>query len=183
MSTDSNSELIIPDTIPIEIQVEIVKHLPIKSLIRSTLLSKLFNAIIKSSSFITKHSVRHNQHHYLLARDNDNFHQNKLLSVPETVHQILEQSYLLTSYHRLLCLATCKDQSYRIWNPLIQRCIVILIPDGKLWTVGFGVCPDSFDPKLVKIKRYGNSDTSYSVNWDAEVYSVSSGVWRTQTQN
>ncbi|XP_071734222.1 F-box protein At5g18160-like [Rutidosis leptorrhynchoides] len=198
MSTYSNSELIIPDNIPIELQVEIIKHLPIKSLIRCTLLSKLFNALIKSPSFIIKHSVRCKQQHHLFVQydvsmngeyrqkyvliidnDNDNFPQNKLLTVPETVHQILEHSYVLTSSHGLLCLADCDEQRYCIWNPVIQRCIVIPIPDGLGWVVGLGVCPDSIDPKIVKIKRCVNSVTSTFVNWDAEVYSVSSGVWRT----
>ncbi|XP_071712851.1 putative F-box protein At1g50870 [Rutidosis leptorrhynchoides] len=198
MSRYSNSELIIPDDIPIEIQVEIIKHLPIKSLIQCTLLSKLFNAIIKSPSFIIKHSVCYKQQHHLFVQydvnmngeyrqkyvliidnDNDNFPQNKLLTVPETIHQILEHSYVLTSSHGLLCLADCDEQSYCIWNLVIHRCIVIPIPDGLLWAVSLGVCPDSIELKLVKIKRFVNSVTSNSVNWEAEVYSFSSGVWRT----
>ncbi|XP_071734245.1 putative F-box protein At1g30920 [Rutidosis leptorrhynchoides] len=152
------------DNIPIEIQVEIIKHLPVKSLIRCTLLSKLFNSIIKSSSFVTEHSFRHNHQHHLLARyetvsddnelqqnhvsiiDNDNFPKNKCpITVPETF-----KGY----------------ESGQSW---------VLIPK----VVGFGVCNGSSDPKLVRIGRYGNRFTSNSVNWDAEIYTASSGVWRT----
>ncbi|XP_071734248.1 F-box only protein 8-like [Rutidosis leptorrhynchoides] len=198
MSTNSNSELRIPDYIPIEIQVEIIKHLPIKSLVRCTLLSKVFNAIIKSRSFITRHSVRYNQMHHLLSRylidmndefqqnyvsiiDNDNFPQNKLpITVHDTVNRIYpEVSFVLGSSHGLLCLFESEnniDTKCFIWNSFIQRCIIIPIPDPKHWVVGFGVCPDTCDIKLVKIT---DRDSCNSVNWDIEVYTVSSGVWRT----
>ncbi|XP_071734223.1 putative F-box protein At3g24700 [Rutidosis leptorrhynchoides] len=188
------------DNLPIEIQAEIIKHLPIKSLIRCTLLSKPFNAIIKSPSFITKHSVRYNQLHYLLARyetnmyhafqqnyvpiiDNANFPQNKIpITVPDTVNRINAMlAFVLSSSHGLLCLYQSDnvDTKCFIWNPLIQRCIVIPIPNALHSVVVFGVCPNSCEIKLVKIRKYGNSATCNSVNWDVEVYTVSSGVWRT----
>ncbi|XP_071734199.1 putative F-box protein At3g49520 [Rutidosis leptorrhynchoides] len=198
MPTNSNSELTIPDYIPIEIQVEIIKHLPIKSLIQCTLLSKLFNSIIKSPCFITKHSVRYNQLHYLLARyetnmfhefqqnyvpiiDNDNFPQIKVpITVPDTVNQIdaMLGIVLGSSHGLLLCLFESDNvhEKFFIWNPLIQRCIVIPIHNAKHCVVGFGVCPDSCDIKLVKIRDHASSN---SVNWDVEVYTVSLGVWRT----
>ncbi|XP_071709297.1 F-box/kelch-repeat protein At3g23880-like [Rutidosis leptorrhynchoides] len=194
------SELKLPANIPIEIQVEIIKHLPIKSLILCTSLSKLFNSIIKSPLFITEHSVRYNQQHYLLARydlninhefqlnhvsviENDNFPQIKLpiLNVPDTIDRI--DVIVVSSSHGLLCLFKRSNNNIGgkcfLWNPSIRRCIVIPIPNASSFVVGFGVCRDSIDPKLVKIRRYGNIATSNSVNLDVEVYSVSSGVWRT----
>ncbi|XP_071734263.1 putative F-box protein At3g10240 [Rutidosis leptorrhynchoides] len=204
------------NSLPIEIQAEIIKHLPIKSLIRCTLLSKLFSSIIKSSSFVTEHSVRHNQQHYLIAHlkkiissltlrielitspdttvyarsklyvsiiDNDTFPQNKSpITVPEFIKRFEPgQSYGFCSSQGLLCLFedAVVEKKCIIWNPSIRRCIVIPIPDASATVVGFGVCPDSSDIKLVKIREYDNSATSNSVNWEAEVYTVSSGIWKT----
>ncbi|XP_071740459.1 putative F-box protein At1g47790 [Rutidosis leptorrhynchoides] len=192
MSINSNSELRISGNIPIDIQVEIIKHLPIKSLIRCTLLSKLHNGIIKSPSFITEHSVRQNQQHHLLAWyetheigtrnesqnyvsiiDNDIFPQNySRITTPDILNQIyLERDYVESS--GLLCFTvgsrsvTNVNKCY-IWNPSIRRCITIPIPNGFGCVVGFGVCPKSNDPKLVKIRA---SATCISANWDAEIYS------------
>ncbi|XP_076899729.1 F-box protein CPR1-like [Bidens hawaiensis] len=57
------------DNIPVEIQLEIVKWLPVKSLIQCRSVSKTWKSIIDSSDFIKKHSRCHRtqlQHHVLV---------------------------------------------------------------------------------------------------------------------
>ncbi|GKF78821.1 putative F-box domain-containing protein, partial [Tanacetum coccineum] len=56
------------DNIPFEIQQEIMKRLPVKSLIQFRSISKPWKSLIDSSAFI--HNYQHNQlHHHILKRD------------------------------------------------------------------------------------------------------------------
>ncbi|XP_071738778.1 putative F-box protein At5g15660 [Rutidosis leptorrhynchoides] len=187
---DSHSEL------PIEIQIEIIKRLPIKSLIQCTLISKSFNNIIKSPKFINDHSVRHNQQHHILIRyetetdaespiyvsiiDVENFPRNKwCITSPNS-------SFVLGSSSGLICIYDHEniDEKCVICNPFIQRRVDVSIPNAFHTVVGFGVSRDTCDPKLVNLWRCCDSTThSNKVNWDAQVYSVSSGVWRTVPSN
>ncbi|GJS19563.1 ribonuclease H-like domain-containing protein [Tanacetum coccineum] len=60
-----------------------------------------------------------------------------------------------------------------IWNPTIRKSVSIVIPIPKAWhIVGFGVCPDTSDPKLVKI-------TDDKISWVVEVFTLSTRVWKT----
>ncbi|GJQ98266.1 hypothetical protein Tco_0009405 [Tanacetum coccineum] len=53
-----------------------------------------------------------------------------------------------------------------IWNPTIRKSVSIVIPIPKAWhIVGFGVCPDTSDPKLVKI-------IDDKISWVVEVFTV-----------
>nr|GFC32101.1 hypothetical protein [Tanacetum cinerariifolium] len=63
-----------------------------------------------------------------------------------------------------------------IWNPVIRKSVGIVIPIPKVGytVVGFGVCPDTCDPKLVKI----TVDKISSI-WEVEVYMLSTRVWKT----
>ncbi|KAJ0810961.1 hypothetical protein HanPI659440_Chr01g0032641 [Helianthus annuus] len=72
-----------------------------------------------------------------------------------------------------------------LWNPSIRKSGAIAIPDVD-WPAGtnfgFGVCPATSDPKIVKItdththKRM--KGVSCSSHWLVEVFSLSSRVWR-----
>ncbi|GKB15481.1 ribonuclease H-like domain-containing protein, partial [Tanacetum coccineum] len=60
-----------------------------------------------------------------------------------------------------------------IWNPTIRKSVSIVIPIPKArHIVGFGVCPDTSDPKLVKI-------TDDKISWVVEVFTLSTRVWKT----
>nr|GEX25458.1 ribonuclease H-like domain-containing protein [Tanacetum cinerariifolium] len=68
-----------------------------------------------------------------------------------------------------------------IWNPAVRKSmgIDILVPKGMYikeeWiVVGFGVCPDTSDLKLVKI-----IDDKISSMWVVEVFTLSTHVWKT----
>ncbi|KAD6455095.1 hypothetical protein E3N88_09801 [Mikania micrantha] len=52
--------------IPLEIQVEIIKRVPVKSLIRFRSVSKQWKTVIDSSEFISDHCVNQSQPHQLL---------------------------------------------------------------------------------------------------------------------
>ncbi|XP_071718745.1 uncharacterized protein [Rutidosis leptorrhynchoides] len=72
-----------------------------------------------------------------------------------------------------------------LWNPTIQKSVGIVVPNViyKMHAdivIGFGVCPNTSDPKLVKIKNIQSSVTGTInyVPWDVEVFTLSSGVWR-----
>nr|GEV36557.1 hypothetical protein [Tanacetum cinerariifolium] len=57
------------DNIPFEIQAEIMKRLPVKSLIQFRSVSKLWKSLIDSSAFIAEYQRTELQQHILLVRD------------------------------------------------------------------------------------------------------------------
>ncbi|GJT89752.1 F-box domain containing protein [Tanacetum coccineum] len=67
-----------------------------------------------------------------------------------------------------------------LWNPFIRKSVGIPVPNvyGSPYgytVVGFGVCPDTNDPKLVKI----NVIKTPSICWEVQVFTLSSRVWKT----
>ncbi|XP_071717866.1 putative F-box protein At1g47800 [Rutidosis leptorrhynchoides] len=74
--------------------------------------------------------------------------------------------------HGLLCFINnyvyCFDH-YVIWNPSIRKSVAINEPySSGLVSYGFGVCPHSLDPKIIRIIGY----------WQVEIFTLSGGVWR-----
>ncbi|GKE44220.1 putative F-box domain-containing protein [Tanacetum coccineum] len=68
-----------------------------------------------------------------------------------------------------------------IWNPTIGKSVAIDVPhvlDKEETVIGFGVWHHTSDPKLVKI-----NDTSHSSEWQVEVFTLSSVVWRSPHMN
>ncbi|XP_071717867.1 F-box protein At3g07870-like [Rutidosis leptorrhynchoides] len=71
---------------------------------------------------------------------------------------------------------------YIIWNPSIRKSVTIDVPYYKHVVVGFGVCPKSLDPKIVRIKifkvpyDYNLGDTH--MVWRVKVFTLNGGVWR-----
>ncbi|GJV43440.1 probable galacturonosyltransferase 7 isoform X2 [Tanacetum coccineum] len=104
-------------------------------------------------------------------------------------------SFVVGTCHGLMCLygfhKGCKNWMVVIWNPSIGKSFGIVVPSFYSQSViysrnqqtinhsknqlvfGFGVCPNTRDPIVVKI--------IYAVNmplpWYAEVFTLSSGVW------
>nr|GEV78153.1 hypothetical protein [Tanacetum cinerariifolium] len=64
-----------------------------------------------------------------------------------------------------------------VWNPAIRKSVGIVIPKAlyKLQVVGFGVCPRTSDPKLVKISVV----KKLSSMWVVEVFTLSRRIWET----
>ncbi|GJZ25834.1 ribonuclease H-like domain-containing protein [Tanacetum coccineum] len=65
-----------------------------------------------------------------------------------------------------------------IWNPTVRKSVGIVIPIPKAGykrIVGFGVCPDTSDPKLVKISVSNKIPST----WEVDVFTLSTRVWKT----
>ncbi|KAL7591204.1 hypothetical protein Lser_V15G31566 [Lactuca serriola] len=134
--------------IPFHIQEEIMKRLPVRSLVQFRSVSKTWKSLIDSSDFIAAHSLHcHTQPHHLLVSyeyppidedyvlfskcyiDDDSFPQP--MSVP-TLTQSIKQLFLprvIGSSHGLLCLYGSDPDSKAgmavIWNPSIRKSIVV----------------------------------------------------------
>ncbi|GKB76201.1 chitin elicitor receptor kinase [Tanacetum coccineum] len=184
------------DHIPFEIQSEIIKRLPVKSVVQCRSVSKQWKSLIDSPKFIKSyHSCKThlfvkyklaNDLKYVSFADDDTFPNHKSsLTIPQPVSQL---GYIstLTSVNGLLCffgsLQDVSDEKIAVlWNPSVGKTVSItisnslLIPDG-LTFIGFGVCPNTSDPKLVRINTIGFPAV---LNWEVEVFTLSAHVWKT----
>ncbi|KAF5797326.1 putative F-box domain-containing protein [Helianthus annuus] len=135
--------------IPFEIQEEIIKRvLPVKSLIQFRSVSKQWKSLIDSPEFIADHSVL------------------RLASCHGLV--------FLYGYSRDLA-----NDLIVLWNPSIRKSVGIAsAPYGYGYgdVFGFGVCPKTSDPTIVKI-------TYLSKPYKAEVFTLSSGAWKSISKN
>ncbi|GKA15667.1 putative pentatricopeptide repeat-containing protein [Tanacetum coccineum] len=112
--------------------------------------------------------------------DNNTFPQQKFpLTAPESLH-LLRGTLTLGSINGLLCFCgfygdvDSKTKMAVIWNPTVRKSVgIVVIPKVgyKRTIVGFGVCPDTSDPKLVKI----SVDATPSM-WEVEVFTLSTRV-------
>ncbi|KAM0005459.1 putative F-box domain, galactose oxidase/kelch, beta-propeller, F-box associated interaction [Helianthus debilis subsp. tardiflorus] len=201
------------DHIPFELQVDIIKRLPIKLLIQARSVSKAWKSVIDSSDFIADYTVHnHDQPQHLLIRyenlysvetyvsfvDDDSFPQNKYSpTVPRSVN-LLSDSIIIGASHGLVCLFGCylnpghsRKATAVIWNPSIRKSVAIALPNLDMrvaHALGFGVCPVTSDPKIVKIsgtrsRHMKMKGVTCSSRWQVEVFSLRSGVWRNSHGN
>jgi F-box interacting protein len=185
------------DHIPFEIQSEIMKRLPVKSLLQFRSVSKQWKSFINSPEFIKNYHINHpNPQHHLLVQNNEidtiqtytsiiddnTFPKQKFsLTVPEPLN-LLGFAVSLGSVNGLLCFYGDVDSKEMavIWNPSVRKYVGIVIPNVLYSRVGytrigFGVCPDTNDPNLVKI----NIVRTPSKCWEVQVFTLSSRVWKT----
>ncbi|GJY11765.1 ribonuclease H-like domain-containing protein [Tanacetum coccineum] len=181
------------DHIPFEIQSEIIKRLPVKSVAQCRSVSKLWKSLIDSSEFISSyHTCKTQPQHHLFIRyklanelkyvsvlDDDSFPNHKSsLTVPQPVSH-LQYILTLTSVNGLLCFYGSRQAV--LWNPSIGKAVGVTIsnslriPDGHT-CIGFGVCPNTSDPKLVRINTIGFPTV---LNWEVEAFTLSARVWKT----
>ncbi|KAM0056938.1 putative F-box domain-containing protein [Helianthus debilis subsp. tardiflorus] len=199
------------DNVPLEIQEEIMKRLPVKSLIQFRSVCKAWKSLIDSIDFINHYS---GQTQYLLARykntvdyklkyglfpDDHTFpHQRVSLNC----HPLVNMLYcpkLIGFSHGLLCFygdyqEGSDDTPFSatgravLWNPPIRKAVAIDVPNVSNELVyetflGFGVCGETNDPKLVKIsyiitRWLDRESIPDSIPWQVEVYTLSTGAWR-----
>ncbi|XP_071713278.1 F-box only protein 8-like [Rutidosis leptorrhynchoides] len=164
------------DHIPFEIQTEIIKNLPVKSLIRFRSVSKPWKSLIDSSEFIVNYHVNHSQlQHHLLVR----------------LPIMLGTSQGLFSFCKNKVRSDGnKMMSVVIWNPTIEKSVSVVVPnvlqDHPFRTVVvFGVCPRTMDPMLVKITYIYSLeyDMSIRIPSQVEIFTLSSGAWRSSSNN
>ncbi|GKC34655.1 F-box protein-like protein [Tanacetum coccineum] len=184
------------DNIPFEIQIEIIKRAPVKSVIRFRSVSKSWKSLIDSSEFIAGYRTRKTQPRSLLVRyknksdwyikyvsvNSDTFTQQQELT-PNVSALMKPIRFLhLVGYSRgLLCFhaSFVKDGMLVLWNPSIRRSVSILgsfevrrpvgiIESPYLFDLfGFAVCPVTNEPTIVKLVY----------PWKAEIFTLTSKVW------
>ncbi|KAK1425177.1 hypothetical protein QVD17_20523 [Tagetes erecta] len=201
------------DNLPIEIQMEIMLRLPVKSLIKFRSVSKACKSMIDSSDFAALYSTHHTQQQHLLVTyeeppdykthfisisDDHTFPQKVYPTVPLLL-QMLTHSSVIASDYGLVCMhgtysTTCggsfsKTDIVVIWNISIRRAIPIVVPkmEDRMYgtSVGFGVCRATKDPKIVKITYVRNTDMEKvsCIPSQVEVFTVSAGAWRRPYKN
>ncbi|XP_071718753.1 F-box protein At2g21930-like [Rutidosis leptorrhynchoides] len=191
------------DLVPFDIQTEIIKKLPIKSLIRLRSVSKPWKSLIDSPKSIHDNCLRDNQPHHLLVRyvlrsvvkyvsflddDDDSIPQQKFCPTVPVILKRLHHASKVGSSHGIVCFyGFYKDIDYGtdmvvLWNPTIRKSVGIVITKvlHRRIVIGFGVCPNTSDPKLVKIthNRSFGTETINCVFWEVEVFTLSVGAWR-----
>ncbi|KAI3494940.1 hypothetical protein L1887_37001 [Cichorium endivia] len=175
--------------IPFHIQEEIVKRLPVKSLVQFRSVSKVWKSLIDGFEFIKAHSIRHHtqpQHmlvwygdpvetvKYVCFVDDDTFPQQSYIpTLPPSVKQ-LNLPTVIGSSHGLVCFYGLDPEFTTkmavIWNPWIRKSIAVPVVGEP--SVGFGVCPVTCDPKIVAITQ--SQDFNHC---EVMVYTLSSGKW------
>ncbi|GKD62738.1 putative pentatricopeptide repeat-containing protein [Tanacetum coccineum] len=185
------------DHIPFDIQSEIIKRLPVKSLIQFRSVSKQWKSFIDNPKFIKNYHINHlNPRYHLLVSyeldnvqtytsiiDDNTFPEQKFpLTALESL-SLLRDTLTLSSVDGLLCFygfygdVDLKTKMAVIWNPAVRKSVgIVVIPKAGYdrTIVGFGVCPDTSDPKLVKI----SVDATPSM-WEVDVFTLSTRVWKT----
>ncbi|KAJ0781539.1 putative F-box domain-containing protein [Helianthus annuus] len=184
------------DNIPYDIQVDILKKLPVKSLIQFRSICKAWKSLVDSADFVKHYRgqmqhllVSYYEHSYSFGRkyvsiaDDDTFPQKK---VPLTNPMSLNNPRLIGTSHGLLCLYSYSDDMVVIWNLCIRKVVAVVLynveHDAGSWDyLGFGVCRETNDPKIIRIRSVTWCDInglSY-VPWQVEVFPLSTGAWRT----
>ncbi|XP_022010360.1 putative F-box protein At1g47790 isoform X2 [Helianthus annuus] len=188
------------DNVPFEIQEEIIKRLPVKSLIRFRSVSKSWKSLFDSSNFITHYRSQHQHllvcnHRYgsepkyvSIVDDNTFPEQRASVTLPPLVNMLNPYRTIGTS-HGLFCLYN--DGKLVIWNPSIRKAVGVVVPnvvDAKMFNteLGFGVCREMSDPKVVKIRyirSFVDMESVTSIPWQVEVFTLSTGEWRSLNSN
>ena len=124
---------------------------------------------------------------YVSVVDDDTYPERELsLVVPKSV----KKKTIVGSSQGLFCFHSYNSDAV-IWNPTIRKSVDIVVPNVldifpyRIF-VGFGVCPRTCDPKLVKIISICSdheSQSKSSIPWQVEVFALSSGVWTSLSTN
>ncbi|KAJ0568609.1 putative F-box domain-containing protein [Helianthus annuus] len=199
------------DNIPFEIQSEIIKRLPVISLIQFRTVSKPWKSLIDSSPFINHYSTQNKQKQRLLvtyddpldsetkyvsiADEDDTFPHQKLSYSFPLLANVLQHSSIIGTSHGLVCLYGSDDSGKDmavVCNLSIRKAVGVIVPNLPSGTtygivVGFGVCGETTDPKIVKITyvidRWIDIESVSSIPWQVEVFTLSTGAWRAPYSN
>ena len=93
-------------------------------------------------------------------------------------HRSHDFSGLLCFYDKRLDLEV-ETMMADIWNPTVRKSVGIVVPNvfhfpKGLTFIGFRVCPNTSDPKLVKINTFGFR----TVDLEVDVFNLSTRVWK-----
>ncbi|CAH9067331.1 unnamed protein product [Cuscuta europaea] len=179
--------------LPIEIISNILKRLPVKSLIRFQSVCNLWKNLIKSPSFIASHldhSSRENL--YLISRGKHTVSGTSILYFLDRDMQLrrvqnnpfidsLKHARIVGSCNGLVCVQTGLPGTFMslyLWNPAIREVIQVpkSIPNMDLsysCSAGFAFSPTVKDYRIVK-PYVTRSDMEYGF----EAYSVTTNSWK-----
>ncbi|MFS7986654.1 putative F-box domain-containing protein [Helianthus anomalus] len=193
--------------VPLDMQTEIMKRLPVKSLIRFQSVSKTWKSVIHSSDFIACYSRHQQQQQHLLLRyhddfkekyvsvvDDDSFPEQRVSLTAPLLVNTLKYSTIIGSSHGLLCsysLSHCLDALIHgrcmavISNPSVGKAVGVVVPNfktGRIYntSLGFGVCRETSDPIIVKVTHIINSpdiESITSIPRQIEVFTLSERAW------
>ncbi|XVF78152.1 hypothetical protein PTKIN_Ptkin14bG0106300 [Pterospermum kingtungense] len=179
--------------LPVEVISEVLKWLPVKSLVKCMSICKTWNILIKSPSFISSHlqASLSNPHLHLLMFpprafslhfDNDEIDEFKQLHYPVALNQCLTDYIgVLGSCTGLVCL--CGGDHYIeeivLWNPSILKYFIVpkpAITQNPNLIFGFGFDSKANDYKLLKVV-FGQGETPTQ----AYLFSLNENSWKTVT--
>ncbi|KAM0054629.1 putative F-box domain-containing protein [Helianthus debilis subsp. tardiflorus] len=185
------------DHIPFDIQSEIMKMLPVKSLLRFRSICKSWKSLIDSSDFIVHY--RSQQQHlfvryfdygrlYASIADDHTFPQPNVSPTSSTsVKELFKYDpRIISSCHGLVCSYCNSTHMAFIWNISIRKSVAVVVPavSNMMFetTLGFGVCRKTRDPKIVKITYISwlsrvDINATY-IPSQVEVFTLSTGAWR-----
>ncbi|GKE25526.1 probable galacturonosyltransferase 7 isoform X2 [Tanacetum coccineum] len=110
--------------------------------------------------------------------NNETFKVQEQELAPADVSPLIKQFYtthFVGASHGLVCLYGVVKKMLVFWNPSIQKSVGIAVPNLSFswweYLYGFGVCPDTSDPTVVRFMQRRNKP------WHVEVFTLSSGVW------
>lgn len=193
------------DYIPMEILWEVIKRLPVKLLVQYRSISKSWKCLIDSSEFIAGYGVRQTQPKRLLLWhadpifpkkrcslvDDETLVQQEIISTFPVLSKLLRLSHVVGSSRGVLCLygnyhiRTSVIVVAVLWNPSIRKSVGIHVPgifplSYPYTHLGFGVCPITSDPIIVKIDKCRHGAFKA---WVVEVFTLSTGSWRILSKN
>lgn len=189
------------DHIPNEIIIDILSRLPVKSLLRFTLVCKLWYSIITSPSFIAKHLNRFGEtsadqlllriynnsdreEHYLVLADDEKFDES-IVELEFPFYSTIGYFRIVGSCNGLVCL--CDDffqdaENAVIWNPSLRKSVTITLPEKPpnpyMCVLGFGFDLGKNMFKVV-IVTYEKEGLNYcKLPPEVKVYEQGGGEWR-----
>ncbi|XP_074281099.1 F-box/kelch-repeat protein At3g23880-like isoform X1 [Silene latifolia] len=191
---DDKEEVVQHRELPFDLITQnILTRLPIKSVVRFKLVSKLWYSTLSSSKFGHTHFKFHHPSSptlSLLIRSNDKFHflscesdeqfDVKLVSFEVDIDVGNEILVLVGTCNGLVCLGSSSGGLFILWNPITHDFRKYLDPEiskfftrGWMVTWGFGYVSDSDDYKIVRICKQVKGQS-----FRLHVFSVRFDKWR-----
>ncbi|XP_028755028.1 F-box protein CPR1 [Neltuma alba] len=183
--------------LPLEVIIDILSRLPVKSVLRFRCTCKSWRSLIDGSHFISFHlhkSLETNRNNLVIFRQNSDLQIvdfDTLDAAVEVVHPLMcygNRLKVLGSCNGLLCICNVAED-IALWNPSIRKHkILALLPverrpesDTSLFAArvyGFGYDSFSDDYKLLRISYYIDL---HSRTFDSQVklYSLRTNSWKT----
>ena len=151
------------DYIPLDVQMDVVNRLPVKTILSLRRVSKVWKTNIDSQAFITGYGARSSDD-YFFTMTFDQGYKGVMCAVDSnlTITPIDPQLQLAYMMHvgnscSVSCFVYGDNMMAVILNPCLRKSIGVFIPfytnqiECSKICFGFGVRPDTLDPCIVKV--------------------------------